>query len=941
MGRALEPAAQPGTMIPRATYRVQFHRQFGFDAAAALAPYLAQLGVSHLYSSPYFRARPGSPHGYDIVDHSQLNPELGDDASFRRMNAALKRQRLGQILDIVPNHMGVGGADNPLWIDVLEWGQESAYAGWFDIEWDPDRRYLHHKVLVPLLGAQYGEELERGRLRLKFDDATGTLAVWAYETHMLPIWPLHYGRVLGNGHAQLERLGDAFSWLTTQRPQIVRRATDLKSELAHCVQSRSDVRAALRSALERFEGREGDAGSWQALHDLIQEQHWRVAHFRVAADDINYRRFFDINELAGLRMELPEVFEHVHRRVLEWLADGTLDGLRIDHVDGLQDPAAYLRRLRSHISAEAPGRPVYIVVEKILAPHERLREEWPVEGTTGYDFASLVLGVLIDSSSEGKFTEIYAAFAGETAGFGRLARECKLRVMDAELASELNVLARDLARVARQNPRTADFTHDLLRHALKELIASFPVYRTYISGEGIIDDSDQRDIGWALAHARSNDLERDPSVFDFLEQLLGGAMWQPRSGFSRQSALNCVMRLQQYSGPVMAKGFEDTAFYRYRRFLALNEVGGAPDRFGTSMANFHKANAQRSRSLPHAMLATSTHDAKHGEDARARLAALSELPEEWQRVTLNCSRILRGPGGGTESAPVPDRNDEYLFYQLLLGSWPADLLLPEHLNADALQPFAERLRQTLRKSVREARVHSTWAIPNVAYEEATLALVDTALLSSRSASFLAAFLPFAGHIAALGAHNSLVQMVIKLTAPGVPDIYQGSEIWDLSMVDPDNRRPVDYALRQRLLDAVDTALAHDRRSAMRAFFACWQDARIKLATLTTLLKFRREAPELFACGDYQILESLGTQAECVCAFSRQHGDDALLSLTARFPGRLEHGGFDVQSTIGLPENLQGRLWRDLLSGREFPVQDGYLSAQAVFGDLPAAVLVSR
>ncbi|MGO8855114.1 MAG: malto-oligosyltrehalose synthase [Steroidobacteraceae bacterium] len=926
-------------MIPRATYRLQFHRHFGFDDAAALAPYLAQLGVSHLYSSPYLKARPGSLHGYDIVDHSQLNPELGDDASFRRMSAALQLQQLGQILDVVPNHMGVGGADNPLWLDVLEWGQESVYAGWFDIEWDPDRRYLHEKVLVPLLGDQYGVELERGKLRLKFDEATGTLAVWAYDTHMLPIWPLHYGRVLGNGHAQLERLGDAFLWLTARRPQILRRAADLKTELAQLVQTRADVREALDAALNRFEGNEADAASWQALHDLIQEQHWRVAHFRAAADDINYRRFFDINELAGLRMELPEVFEHVHRRVLEWLGDGTLDGLRIDHIDGLQDPKAYLQRLRAHIAAAAPGRPVYVVVEKILAPHERLREEWPVEGTTGYDFANQVLGLLIDSDTEQRFTEIYAEFAGERRPFGPLVHECKLSIMDRELAGELNVLARDLARLARQNRRTADFTHNLLRHALKQLIACCTVYRTYIDAEGTISDADRRDIEWALAHARRSGMGRDLSVFDFLEQLLGGAMWQSRSGFSRQAALHCVMRLQQYSGPVMAKGLEDTAFYRYQRFIALNEVGGAPERFGISLAAFHKANAQRAHSWPHAMLATSTHDTKRGEDARARLAALSELPEEWLRLTFNCSRILRGPPGGTDAEPAPDRNDEYLFYQLLLGSWPVDLLRPEGLDATTLQPYAERLRQTMRKSLREARVHSTWAIPNLAYEEATLAFVDTALLSNRAAMFLAAFLPFAGRIAALGAHNSLLQTVIKLTAPGMPDIYQGTELWDLSMVDPDNRRPVDYAQRQRLLDEVDIALKRDRRAAMRGFFASWQDARFKLATLTTLLQYRRQSAELFAAGSYQDLETQGTQAECVCAFARQYEEQVLLSLTARFPCRLESRGFDADSTIALPEKLQGHAWRDLLSGREFTVHDGCLSSQAVFSDLPAAVLI--
>jgi len=507
------------------------------------------------------------------------------------------------------------------------------------------------------------------------------------------------------------------------------------------------------------------------------------------------------------------------------------------------------------------------------------------------------------------------------------------------LAGELNVLARDLARLARQNPRTADFTHNLLRHALKELIACFPVYRTYIDAEGAISDNDRRDIDWALAHARSSDLERDPSVFDFLEQLLGGAMWQPRSGFSRQSALSCVMRLQQYSGPVMAKGLEDTAYYRYHRLIALNEVGGAPKRFGVSLAAFHKANAQRAHSFPHAMLATSTHDTKHGEDARARLAVVSELPDEWLRLTLNCSRILRGPRSPTEAESAPDRNDEYLFYQVLLGSWPVDLLRAERLESTTLEPYAERLRQTMRKSLREARVHSTWAIPNLAYEEATLAFVDTALLSNRSAVFLAAFLPFAGRIAALGAHNSLLQTVIKLTAPGVPDIYQGAELWDLSMVDPDNRRPVDYAQRQRLLDEVDIALKLDRRAAMRGFFASWQDARFKLAALTTLLQYRQQSAELLAAGNYQNLEAHGTQAECVCAFARQHGDQVLLCLTARFPSRLESRSFDADSTIALPENLQGHAWWDLLSGRELTAHGGCLSAQAVFSDLPAAVLI--
>jgi (1->4)-alpha-D-glucan 1-alpha-D-glucosylmutase len=927
-------------VTPRATYRLQFHKDFGFDAAAQLAPYLQSLGISHVYASPYLKARAGSTHGYDIVDHAQLNPELGDAATFARMVRALKTHRLGQILDFVPNHMGVGDADNPLWLDVLEWGPEGPHAGWFDIEWEPERRYLLEKILVPFLGDQYGIELEAGKLRLEFDDNEGTFAVWAYGRHKLPIKPTHYARVLGDAHPELERLGDAFTWLPLSRPQMMHRAAELKTELAVLVRERPDAREALYLALNRFTGEPGDANSWRELDVLIQDQYWRVAHFRVAADDINYRRFFNINDLAGLRIELPDDVDHAHHRVLQLVEEGVLDGMRIDHVDGLLDPLDYLRRLRKQLEAHGGAPSFYLVVEKILAPHEWLREDWPVDGTTGYDFANQVLGLLIDASAETAFTDLYADFIGRRMAFAPLVRECKLQIMDNEMASELNVLARDTARLARQNPRTADFTYLLLRRALKELIACFPVYRTYMDTSGAVDAADQRDVSWALAQARRHEEQIDPSVFDFLQALLNGSLIAtPRSGFSRQAVLRCVMRTQQYSGPVMAKGLEDTAFYRYNRFIALNEVGGSPERFGIQPTVFHRANMQRAQRWPHAMISTATHDTKRGEDTRARLAALAELPEEWGRQLAVWSRILRGPLSDTSEPLQPDRNDEYLFYQILLGSWPPELLDVGNFDGEALRPYCERVKRTMTKSMREARVHSSWASPNGPYEEATLAFVDTALNSSRSSTFVSAFLPFVSKVAALGAHNSLIQTVLKLTCPGVPDIYQGTELWDFSMVDPDNRRAIDYALRARSLREVDAALIQDRRGAMGTWFRDWQDGRFKLATVATLLRCRREHVDLFANSDYQPLALHGARTEELCAFARQFKQQALLVLIARLPQRRAAGGIDEDVSVSVPEALQSRSWRELLSGRELPAADS-LAVTTLLADLPAAVLLT-
>jgi (1->4)-alpha-D-glucan 1-alpha-D-glucosylmutase len=921
-------------IVPRATYRLQFRKEFGFADAAAVAPYLARLGVSHVYASPYLKARPGSTHGYDIVDHHQLNPELGDETEYRRMTAAFRNHELGQVLDIVPNHMGVGGADNPLWLNVLEWGPDSLYAGWFDIDWDPDRRYLQAKLLVPFLGDQYGVELERGHLRLKFDAEFGTFAVWAYDVHKLPICPLDYARILGDEHPVLERLGDSFAGLPAWRPQIERRAAELKAELAAMARDQPDVRMAIDKAMARFNGRDGDFDSWRRLFRLIEDQFWRPAHFRVAADDINYRRFFNINDLAGLRMELADVFDHAHLLVFRLIEEGAVTGLRIDHIDGLLDPKAYLNRLRE----AAPRRDLYLVTEKILAAHEGLREDWPVEGTTGYDFARLVLGFLVDPEGEAALTEAYEHFTGAAAPFSEIVRQSKLRIMENEMASELNVLARDAGRVARQNPRTADFTRNILQRALREVLACFPVYRIYVDAQGPASEADRRDLDWAISWARRDDDSLDPSVFDFVQQLLSGDLVaEPKSGFSREAVLRCAMKLQQYSGPVMAKGLEDTAFYRYNRFIALNEVGGDPDEFGISIAAFHRANRSRAERWPHAMLATATHDTKRGEDARARLAVLSELAEEWAAQVPTWSRLLRARRGDIEGTAPPDRNDEYLFYQMLLGSWPIELLNGEPDRA-ALEAYVERLQGALIKSLREAKVHSTWVVPDMAYEEAMVSFAADALDPSRAGNFLALFLPFVSRVAELGARNSLVQTVLKLTLPGMPDIYQGAELWDFSMVDPDNRRPVDYRRRARMLEEVLADLASDREAAMRRYTEEWRDGRFKLATIATLLAWRRDHAALFQDGGYEPVAADGPDADRICGFLRSQADNMLLVAVARFPANWAWGGFDADTALALPDALHRTSWYDLLSGRQHRPACR-LAAPALFSVLPAAVLV--
>ena len=918
-------------MIPRATYRIQFGKDFGFDDAAGIALYLAALGISHVYASPYLLSRPGSKHGYDVTNHNALNGELGDEVAFARMNSAFLENGLEQILDFVPNHMGVGGADNPLWLDVLEWGRDSRYAGWFDIDWDSHSEYLSGKLLVPFLGEQYGAVLESGKIELRFDENDGAFSVWLYGTHKLPVTPRSYPEIFAGGTEVEKKLAGEFAVLRDHLPDVQGRAAELKKDLAARFGKDAQVRGAVEETLKRFQGNPGDVKSWDSLDSLIRLQHWRPTHFRVAADDINYRRFFNISELAGIRMELPEVFEHTHRLVLRLAREGSLQGLRIDHIDGLYNPKEYLEKVRDSF-----GESFYVVVEKILSAHESLREDWPVDGTTGYEFCAQLTALLVDAAAEGPLTSFYREFTGETQAFSEIVRQSKIKIMENELGSELEALARDAERVARLDLRTTDFTGHILRRALLQIIACFPVYRTYVDESGP-QEEDERYIHWAVAQARKYEEEVDASVFEFLERLLTGRLAEGSSrDFYKREALRCAMKAQQLSGPVMAKGLEDTALYRYNRFVGLNEVGTSPEQFGFPVAAFHKENAHRAERWPRTMLATSTHDVKHGEDARARLAALSLVPEEWMAKVGAWNRILRARRGDVEGTAPPARNDEYLFFQNLIATWPAGLTLPRGLDAAELGRYSERLQEAMIKSVREARVRSNWISPNTAYENAMTEFVKDALNPDVAQTFLEAFLPFQQQIAEMGVRNSLAQVFLKITSPGVADFYQGSELWNLSLPDPDNRRAVNFAVRREMLRALGDSGGKDRRTVLGELLRDWHDGGIKLALIRTLLAFRRENSEVFERGDYEALQTSGEGAPRVCAFLRSTERGRFLAI-ASLDARVAAGDYP-RGRLGVGSQDRVRQWRDVITERTIRADSEGVELADVFSVVPVALL---
>jgi malto-oligosyltrehalose synthase len=909
-----------GSGLPaiRATYRLQFHKGFTFCDAEALVPYLARLGISHIYASPVMEARPGSTHGYDIVNHNRLNPEIGTREEFEALVHALRAHGMGLILDIVPNHMGIGGADNAWWLDVLEWGEASPYAAYFDINWDPLREDLKGRVLLPVLGDQYGAVLERGEIALRFDPREGSFSAWYYN-HRFPISPHSYPAILRRAGTRLADLAQAFAELRRLAPREARsRAAGLRRGLAESAAQRQ-VGQAIAGALEEFAGQPGRPATFRRLHRLLEEQAYRIANWRVAAEEINYRRFFNINDLAGLRIELPELFEATHRLVFDMAERGEIDGLRIDHIDGLFDPASYCGAVRERV-----GETLYLAVEKILARYERL-PDWPVAGSTGYDFANQVLAMFIDPGAEAAMTRLYRRLTGRTDNFDEVLYASKKRIMQVNLASEMSVLARRFHRLSMNDWRTRDFTFKGMLAALEEVIAAFPVYRTYVSARGCGPD-DRRYIDWAIGLAKTRWRPGEITILDFIRGVLMADLpGHPHS----PDVLRTAMQFQQVTGPVMAKALEDTAFYRYFRLLALNEVGGDPRRFGMSCAAFHHLTVERARLWPRAMLATATHDTKRGEDARLRIALLSEMPREWGRRVAHWFRLNRRHRSDVGGEAVPGRNTEYLFYQMLVGAWPPEL---DPAAAEAVGALAERIEAAMIKSVREGKEHSSWSYPDEDYEAGVRRFVRGALDAARPNPFLADFADFAAMLARPAAIASLAQLVVKLTAPGIPDIYQGCELWDLSLVDPDNRRPVDFARRQNLFEEVEQAELADLRAG-------WRDGREKLFVTTRLLALRREHPNLFAAGGYQPLDiGEGRNSDRLCAFARHNAASALVTAVPRLVLGLyrDDGSADWGATdIALPS---AGPWRNIFTG-EITHRRERVRAGDVYRDFPVAVLI--
>ncbi|MBC3486975.1 malto-oligosyltrehalose synthase [Pseudomonas sp. SWRI50] len=859
-----------------ATLRLQFHSDFTLDHAVPLVPYFAQLGISHLYASPILKARAGSRHGYDVVDPTQVNPELGGEAALQRLVAALRQHGMGLILDTVSNHMAVGGADNPWWQSLLAWGRRSPYAEFFDIQWHSSDPLLAGQLLLPFLGSDYGAALKQGEIPLTFDKQHGVLEVAHYD-HRFPICPIDYGWILAQSpEPALQALAAHFTALSDSAKPL-NDALPLQAELARLVNDGAD----LESALIAFDSR-SEAGL-KRLHLLLERQTYRLASWRTAADDINWRRFFDINELGGLRVERAAVFEATHAKLFELIERGLVDGLRIDHIDGLADPRGYCRKLRRRVDSLLARRPLNaalehfpLYVEKILGADEHLHQDWLTDGTTGYEFMNQVSLLQHDPAGEAPLTELWANVS-ERPDFPEEVRLARHLVLNASLAGDCESVAQALLQVARDDLMTRDLTLGAIRRALQALVAHYPVYRTYFNACGRPAE-DEAFFQQALANARQDLSEADWPLLDQLEQWLGGQPWRRLPpGRPRKHLRHACVRFQQLTAPSAAKAVEDTAFYRSARLLSRNDVGFEAERFSAGSEVFHNEAQRRLRDFPDSLLATATHDHKRGEDTRARLAVLSERGP-WLASRVEHWRELAAPlRAQLDDGLAPSPGDELMLLQTLLGSWPLNL---DPHDDGALRQYAERLRQWQQKALREAKLRSSWNAPNEAYEAACASYIDGLLLDDENQQLRKSVADAAQLIACPGALNGLVQTLLRMTMPGVPDLYQGNEYWDFSLVDPDNRRPVDYALRRRTLDDATTPaelLAH------------WRDGRIKQALIARVLDCRQAHAELFRRGAYLPLNVQGRHADKVLAFARLGDDERAIVIAPRVASSLLGG----------------------------------------------------
>lgn len=922
----------------RATLRLQFHRGFTLHDALPLVSYFAELGISHIYASPLLTARPGSMHGYDVIDPSRVNPELGGEPALVAFVEALHRHDMGLILDVVSNHMAVGGDANPWWLDVLEWGQSSPFASFFDIQWHSHDPLLAGQLLVPFLRSDYGQALAGGDLPLRFDAALGRFYVQHFE-HRLPITPPSYGEILRHGgDPALQQLARRFAELRPG-PDTREQAAALCAGLANWAGAASNQRL-LEPLLARY--RHADEAGQKRLHQLLERQHYRVASWRTAADDINWRRFFDINELGGLRVERAEVFEQTHAKIFELIGRGLVDGLRIDHIDGLANPRRYCKRLRRRVRELRGDAPFPIYVEKILGHGEQLPLDWGVDGTTGYEFMNQVSLLQHDPAGEQPLCQLWQQVSGRAQGFEAEVLEARRLVLTRSLAGDVEHVAQRLLQVARNDIATRDLTLGSIRRALLELIVHFPVYRTYAQACGR-SAQDQRLFQQALEGARSTLAEADWPLLDYLERWLGGEpLREYPPGRPRRLRAQVLTRFQQLTSPAAAKAVEDTAFYRTGVLLSRYDVGFDAEHFSAPLEQFHAHCLQRLQQMPDSLLGTATHDHKRGEDSRARLAVLSErAPWYVEQIThcLHLGQTLRQ--GLAHNAPSP--GEELILYQALLGSWPPGLRADDEAG---LQAYLHRLLPWQQKALREAKLSSAWSAPNAEHEAACAAFLERLLTHAAGQPLRTQLAAMVAAIAPAGALNALVQCLLRYTCPGVPDLYQGCEYWDFSLVDPDNRRPVDFPARRRTLPSSDSPqlLQH------------WHDGRIKQWLIRRLLQLRQQHAQVLRRGDYQALAVEGERAAHVLAFARSCGAEQLIVVAPRLSAALlgeqplpqipaQHWG---DTRIVLPQALRGLPLRGLLapaparSGaslalgellRDFPVNVLCLS-QSSTGDMP-------
>lgn len=931
--------------IPLSTYRLQFNSSFGFKQAKAIVTYLSELGVSTVYASPIFKPRKGSPHGYDVVDPNQINPELGTAEDFEQLMAEVRRHGLVWLQDVVPNHMAYDG-ENHMLMNVLENGRNSEYFDFFDIEWNHSYEILRGRLLAPFLGGFYGECLENGEIQLRYDHTGFTINYYALK---FPLKIESYVSVLTHGlntlKGQLGRdhpdfiklLGILYVLKNLSSIEGINERYDqikfAKRILWELYTRNQQIKRFIDHNIEVINGQKGNPDSFNLLDALLSDQLFSLSYWRVATQEVDYRRFFSINDLISLRMEDDLVFERTHALIFKLFNEGKINGLRIDHIDGLYDPTKYLLKLKEKTND------TYVIVEKILDLKERLPSIWPAQGTTGYDFLNYLNGIYCHTGHEEAFDEIYTGFTGFETAYHDLWYRKKKLIIERQMTGDINNLAHLLKRTLSTDRYGRDITLYALRYAIIEVMALFPVYRTYVSYEAL-GETDRLYIREAVRRAK----EKRPSLsheLDFIERVL---LLEFRDYFTdeyKKDWIHFVMRFQQFTGPLMAKGFEDTTLYVYNRLLSLNEVGGRPNRFGISVDALHAFNKERARSWPHTLNATSTHDTKRGEDVRARINVLSEIPREWESHLKLWNKMNRKRKRMVAGANVPDRNYEYFLYQTLIGTFP----FCEGKGKPVSSDFVDRIKKYIVKAVREAKLHSTWAKPNAEYEEAFLSFVDAILGPSEENLFLLEFVPFQQKVAYYGMFNSLSQTLIKITSPGVPDFYQGTELWDLNLVDPDNRRPVDLEMRTKFLREMKEN-EHDVATLIDELLSKKEDGRIKLFLIYKALRARRENEALFQRGDYIPLSVDGAFKDHVVAFARKYDRTWSITLAPRLLTQLVDEGDHPfgervwsDTHVVLPD-LAPSSWKDRIT--EQPVRgEKTLRIGDVFKRFPVALLINK